>query len=185
MSWLSCSTTYTLVNGVNKLPTGISSGTYFFVWNLTNIATFNTLMLTGSYSGGIGRRFDAAGTFRISQVNQYPISGTFNYFNTFGITTCSMAQTQELVYDNGTLGGTCNFLFLSTTAGTTAIIGSVSPTGTSQTSALPFSGNIGEIICYNTLLTREQRQNTEGYLAWKWGLQGNLSSSHPYKLYPP
>ena len=25
----------------------------------------------------------------------------------------------------------------------------------------------------------------EGYLAWKWGLQGNLPSSHPYKNNPP
>jgi hypothetical protein len=25
----------------------------------------------------------------------------------------------------------------------------------------------------------------EGYLAWKWGLQGNLPPNHPYKLFPP
>lgn len=29
------------------------------------------------------------------------------------------------------------------------------------------------------------RQQAEGYLAWKWGLQGNLPSGHPYKNNPP
>lgn len=29
------------------------------------------------------------------------------------------------------------------------------------------------------------RYQAEGYLAWKWGLQGNLPSNHPYKNSPP
>ena len=30
-----------------------------------------------------------------------------------------------------------------------------------------------------------ERQQLEGYLAWKWGVQGDLPSFHPYKQYPP
>jgi len=43
-----------------------------------------------------------------------------------------------------------------------------------------------EVIVYtNRLLTTSQRQQVEGYLAWKWGLQTNLPSTHPYyKLRP-
>jgi hypothetical protein len=43
-----------------------------------------------------------------------------------------------------------------------------------------------EVIVYtNRLLTTSQRQQVEGYLAWKWGLQKNLPSTHPYyKLRP-
>ena len=38
-----------------------------------------------------------------------------------------------------------------------------------------------EIIYYNTTLSVNQRQQVEGYLAWKWGLQStNLPSQHPY-----
>ena len=33
-----------------------------------------------------------------------------------------------------------------------------------------FTGYIGEIIVYNSALTTSQRQEVEGYLAWKWGL---------------
>ena len=30
-----------------------------------------------------------------------------------------------------------------------------------------------------------QIEKAEGYLAHKWGLEGNLDSSHPYKSTPP
>jgi hypothetical protein len=30
------------------------------------------------------------------------------------------------------------------------------------------------------LLTTTQRQQVEGYLAWKWGLQTALPTTHPY-----
>ena len=48
-----------------------------------------------------------------------------------------------------------------------------------------WSGFIGEIILFSTALTISQRQQVEGYLAWKWGLQGTLPASHPYKMFPP
>jgi len=46
-----------------------------------------------------------------------------------------------------------------------------------------FTGYIGEVIVYNTTFTTVQRQQIEGYLAWKWGLPASLASTHPgYKL---
>jgi hypothetical protein len=45
--------------------------------------------------------------------------------------------------------------------------------------------DIAEITLYNTQLPLAQVQIVEGYLAWKWGLQGNLPASHPYKNAPP
>jgi len=42
------------------------------------------------------------------------------------------------------------------------------------------SGTINEVVVYNRLLTTGQRQQVEGYLAWKWGLQASLPSGHPY-----
>lgn len=48
-----------------------------------------------------------------------------------------------------------------------------------------FNGYISEVIVYTTALTTSQRQQVEGYLAWKWGLQANLPSTHPYKTLPP
>ena len=44
---------------------------------------------------------------------------------------------------------------------------------------------VGEIIHYNTSLNNSERQQVEGYLAWKWGLQNNLPSTHAYKKFRP
>jgi hypothetical protein len=46
-------------------------------------------------------------------------------------------------------------------------------------------GTINEIIIYPSVLTLTQRQQVEGYLAWKWGLQGNLPANHPFSKFPP
>ena len=46
-------------------------------------------------------------------------------------------------------------------------------------------GYIAEVVIADTALSTEDRQKLEGYLAWKWGLEGNLPSGHPYKSAPP
>jgi hypothetical protein len=47
-------------------------------------------------------------------------------------------------------------------------------------------GVICEVITYDALLTTAQRQQVEGYLAWKWGIQTELPTfTHPYKLTRP
>lgn len=40
---------------------------------------------------------------------------------------------------------------------------------------------VAEMLVYNTAVSTLNRQKCEGYLAWKWGLQANLPSTHPYK----
>jgi hypothetical protein len=50
-----------------------------------------------------------------------------------------------------------------------------------QFGPLWFAGRLGEVIVYNSNLSTDDRQIVEGYLAWKWGLQANLPSTHPYK----
>lgn len=51
---------------------------------------------------------------------------------------------------------------------------------TTSVGAGTFNGFISEILIYNTSLSQSNRQSVEGYLSWKWGLQGNLPSAHPY-----
>lgn len=48
-----------------------------------------------------------------------------------------------------------------------------------------YQGDLGEMIIYNKNLTTTERQQVEGYLAWKWGLQSSLPVGHPYKLAKP
>lgn len=59
-------------------------------------------------------------------------------------------------------------------------------TGTGVQPGFFLNGVIGEILVYIGTLTVSQRQQIEGYLAWKWGLQENLpSSTHPYTTFKP
>ena len=56
---------------------------------------------------------------------------------------------------------------------------------TSQFSSI--SGGISSVIIYNTVLTDVQRNQIEGYLAWKWWDKGSAiltNTSHPYYSVP-
>jgi hypothetical protein len=48
-----------------------------------------------------------------------------------------------------------------------------------------WSGEIWEVLVVPRYLSLEETEMIEGYLAWKWGLQGNLPVSHPYKNAAP
>ena len=43
-----------------------------------------------------------------------------------------------------------------------------------------WKGTFGEILAFNSKLSDADRQKIEGYLANKWGINGNLPSTHPY-----
>lgn len=94
----------------------------------------------------------------------------------------------------GTAGQNANASSISAFGGTIASLasqtGSLSTTGirigadsgTSPTSA--WNSWIGEIIL-TAGISFNQSVIIEGYLAWKWGLQGNLSAAHPFKNRAP
>ncbi len=48
-----------------------------------------------------------------------------------------------------------------------------------------FDGDIAEIILIKRALTQEEREQMEGYLAHKWGLEDDLPNGHPYKTAVP
>jgi hypothetical protein len=65
--------------------------------------------------------------------------------------------------------------------------GNTGPTNISLSSDLApggisrhYQGYIQEVLIYNTTPTNTERQQIEGYLAWKWNLQTSLPSDHPY-----
>ena len=48
-----------------------------------------------------------------------------------------------------------------------------------------FNSYIAEVIIYNYAVSMTHRQQIEGYLAWKWGLQAQLPADHKYKSAAP
>jgi hypothetical protein len=45
--------------------------------------------------------------------------------------------------------------------------------------------NFGELVVYSQYFEQSERQLLEGYLAWKWNIEGNLPSGHPYAKESP
>ena len=51
--------------------------------------------------------------------------------------------------------------------------------------AVPGGADHAEILAFPTVLSEQDRQRVEGYLAHKWGLTGDLPANHPFKTSPP
>lgn len=87
--------------------------------------------------------------------------------------------------------GTNKSLFINSVGTSNASVGTFNISnyqiGSSFTeeATLNYGGFIGEEIVFSNALTTTQRQQVEGYLAWKWGLQTQLPSGHPNRYMPP
>ena len=86
--------------------------------------------------------------------------------------------TQEYIASGDT--GTVDY---SGTDGRSAIGGRYSGDNFTSPNA-NLNGSLKEMIVMDDA-TDAEVQKLEGYLAWKWGLEGNLPAGHPYKSSPP
>jgi len=89
------------------------------------------------------------------------------YNGTTMFTATNFSTTESKVFGNRVQGGTLNRL-----GGGTGGYGYL-------------EGSISEVLVYSTMLTTPHTQQIEGYLAWKWGIQNYLPSSHPYREVRP
>jgi hypothetical protein len=85
-------------------------------------------------------------------------------------------------YTNGT---TKNTVANSASVYTGANTASVWTLGANTDNGEAANMDLYEIIVINGTVSTDTRQRTEGYLAWKWGLQANLPVGHPYKAAAP
>ena len=121
-------------------------------------------------------------------LERYNTSFLNSYRSGTPLATISYNYTPALacvIYD-----GTSNYIYLNGTAGTQVASSGTfgysnyelgSDFGEETIASVHYDGSIGEIVMFNQIaLTTPQRQQMEGYLAWKWGLQSSLPVSHPY-----
>ena len=121
-------------------------------------------------------------------------TGTINYYNSslfenssagvLNLITANIAATSQFIYKNGTQQSS----YTSTINNVTSdnfVIGCQNWTNINGQQYDFYSGTIHEMFVFNTTLTTPQRQQVEGYLAWKWGLQSSLPSTHAYAKFAP
>jgi hypothetical protein len=105
-----------------------------------------------------------------------------------------VADTWVILCIGCNLGSTLSHYTLNGVSGVPYLSNTGSVSAGSNTGYLTIGGlsyisygakNMGEILHYNKSLSVNERQQVEGYLAWKWGTQGSLPSTHPYKKFQP
>ena len=115
--------------------------------------------------------------------------GTYRTPNqVFGQLTADIPYVTSTLYDgtNGStyLNGNLTGSFASTGAFGFTAYGLGNYVGAPVYGNEPFIGYIGEMIVFNSALNSSQRQQMEGYLAWKWGTQTSLAVNHQYLSIP-
>ena len=157
--------------------------TYFCVFN--NVGVTDSNFLIHSYfvnNTGIGSLQIYTNTANAIMINVAGGSShqlTTNSFsaNAFHILTVQMntaGSPNYIVRIDGLSSLTIN----NSTFPTTGIVNSNGSQGIQSRGGTMY---IAETLLYqSSLLTQAQYQQVEGYLAWKWGLQTNLPTTHPY-----
>jgi hypothetical protein len=120
---------------------------------------------------------DGAGAGSIDSANSTLVENSST--SAFNIIIAVISSGSQVIYKNGTQQSSDTETLTGATSDSLTI-GRFTP-GLSEY----YEGDLGEMIVYPSSLSTRNRQQVEGYLAWKWGLQGTLPSNHPYKLFPP
>jgi len=174
--------TFDGVNDTLAIPSlGMTDGAcIFYVFSPTNDPYYTVV---GTSDGTDGREHDKIWTgnypktFRTVRINN---TGTGSSFPEDGLGMITKnAQTSGPNYDifldgEHLVAHTAAFTF----SDNIDIIGS-------DGGAAVFTGDIAEIVVVNEYMSDPDRQEVEGYLAWKWGLEGSLPGGHPYKSAAP
>ena len=202
----------TLTYGTNNISSGSSSYFYapvdsrrstapnlqvFIIYRWLNSTAGTNQGLWGDDDGGWNRL--QLLSFPATSQDAYGLSlGAANAANVATTTNTSniLGTSNTIIYHASYNAYTTNgsFVFLNGTTAATFTDTAPSPQ-TSLTNTwfsaigpnndLPSQIRFSEILMYNTTLTDAQRQQLEGYFAWKWGLKTSLPAGHPFSLLAP
>ena len=171
----------------------INSGQYYTT-NYTATSTTETAFIVFNFQGGTF--FDPIGasatggryTFYSPSISNLQI-GLSGYSASFSSASNSLMNALgTIVLAEYSFSPTANSMYASGNTLTLSPNNTLSPS--SSTSSItqigtngPSNANNGfiyEIMIFNTVLSISDRQKVEGYLAWKWGLNSKLPTTHPY-----
>jgi len=173
------------ITGTFPTPFSASVHTSFIVMNMTSAPADGTAAFRyGESSNYSVRVMDYAfSTFREVFWNPGSYTATTpTITSSYFIWTSYVTSNSIGVRLNGSGDATTSIPTVSATINSYAIGYNID-----SSSVQNFPGNIGEIITYNTALSRQQIQQVETYLSRKWGIATSnfLPPFHPYRALPP
>lgn len=152
-------TFYSGSGGYQRLLQAYPDGILFLGTLNSNVATFTGV---GAWQGGTAANSPSYNWLGSWYLVEMQLSGSTLYPYVTGNAQSTKGSSSTSSFTNLNIGG-ANGAF----------------------SGQPWYGDIGEILVYNSYLANADRQKIEGYLAWKWGIQSQLPSNHPYKNAAP
>ena len=163
---------------------GDSASSVFLVLGATGAGTFRNIITTGTgvtNQWGYGlTNLSAYAIFQILVAAQaFSVTPSITDILCFTSAGRSGTSVSATLTTNGTLNGTQTRSNANLTSAAGVVIGSNS--GVNE----PFTGFIGEVVLVPEIVSANNRQRMEGYLAHKWGLTANLPNDHPYRWTPP
>ena len=164
---------------VNNFPSGSDNNISFGCWKVQSGSSANI------QGGAIRVGVNNSQSYSVNIVNS-TASSTVNHI--YGLTVSSSSTPGSAFTLNGSIDGSNALLSGTSVSGNATTceqdvtIGGLMESGTPQ---FQLNGYVYEVIVYNSALSTAQRQQVEGYLAWKWGLRSNLPAGHPYINFPP
>jgi len=172
---------FNLPNGT--LTPGATNFSIFFICNISTFSNYPYFYFAGTTTANCTSFvFDPNGQVENGFWTDFmgqPSAGTA-VVNTNMMFSLAYNNGSRTIYKNGT------GVVTGTIAGTKNISSSNNFVGgASAIGGQPINGVINEFIVYNYFLPTSQRQQVEGYLAWKYGMQGTLSNGHPYYAATP
>lgn len=166
----------------NAAPVLSNVYTAFFVYKQTagNNGPLYTTADTGGFNGFFGN-YNSFGTYLVTSDSGYWSTTTTTPFP-FGTT-----QIATTSYGSNAVGGAVSLYANGSNVVTTTQTGTITYTAFFLGRRAPeiLAGTMYEVLAYNSELTTSQRQQVEGYLARRWGLNASLPSTHPFYTIPP
>lgn len=151
---------FTIVTALQNTAIGRGADGFGSGWSINHAASALSVVLTTGGPAQYSAVTSNSGLIQVSMLDQ-------------------LSTTSVLYYSNN--GGSLN----STNAPKKTLRSSTRGLEIGKANGGSAAGLVSEVVIAKSVLTTDNRQKLEGYLAWKWGLQANLLADHPYKLEAP
>ena len=153
-----------------------------------NPGNFRDVYIVSRWDGGTTFSWQALFTGGLHNNANQGIQGQGNtqrlYFNGPFYDEIVFNGSAHTITDNILTGMTDPFI-INARANSQVAVDGFAVTADRSLSGREWLGIVAEILVFDTKLSDDDRYGVEGYLAHKWGLQGNLPSNHIYKTTAP
>ena len=183
-------------NGINLTavgtPTYTSSNSSVYLNGSSYLQNTNfnfsnyTLFIVSNQASGVGPLYtntsgtDVTGFFPIYGANYYLVQSDTTWLNTTTPFVNGTTYIYSIQFDSSINVWSTGSISPVITGTPGTITRNMFILGRRVIYSDTMTGNIFEVIQYNTGLSQYTRQGIEGYLAWKWGLNRSLPPTHPY-----